>query len=229
MAGNWIKWLKGLTKRREVLVLARKLNMSPREAASACMETWEWADDETTDGHIQGATRDDLDRMLALPGFAVAFESPEVNWARFSERGITFTRWERNNGESAKKRSLESRKKRRQRELEDRKMSRSVGDKCPDKKPPRTSSSSSSHSFEIPEELRTELFSAAWAKWERHRAEIKHPLRPTQAEAQLKKLEKLGESRAIETIEHTIEKGWRGLFEPDQQKSETRPLGELLP
>mgnify|MGYP001172807628 CR=1 FL=1 len=80
MARDWIKWVKGLSKRREVLVIARNLGISRREAACACMEVWEWADDETVDGNIRGATGDDIDLMLGLPGFAVALQAPEVGW-----------------------------------------------------------------------------------------------------------------------------------------------------
>jgi hypothetical protein len=136
MAGDWIKWLKGLSRRREIIVLARKLNISKREAACACMEMWEWADEETTDGHVQGATKDDIDLMLGIPGFGVAIESPEVGWVRFTERGISFPRWDRHNSETAKKRALEQRKKKRQRKLSERQTSPKKRDKCPASVPP---------------------------------------------------------------------------------------------
>jgi len=132
VAEVWIKWVKGLSTRREISVLARKLNISRREAACACMEMWEWADLETADGHIKGATRDDIDLLLGLPGFGSALESPEVGWLRSTERGITFPRWERHNGKTAKARALEQRKKKRQRDLGKDESSRS----CPDARPP---------------------------------------------------------------------------------------------
>lgn len=67
----------------------------------------------------------------------------------------------------------------------------------------------------IPESLSVPEFAAAWADWQEHRREIKSPLTATQAAKQLKMLENIGLSRAIGMIEHTIEKGWRGLREPD--------------
>lgn len=137
MAGDWIKWTKGLSRRREVAVIARKLNISRREAACACMEMWEWADDETADGHVRGATKDDLDSIIGMPGFSEVMTSDEVGWVRFSERGISFPRWDRNNGETAKKRLLEARKKQRQRKLEGKPPSPSKRDKCPQNVPPR--------------------------------------------------------------------------------------------
>jgi hypothetical protein len=115
MAGDWIQWVKGLSRRREVIVLAGKLGMSRREAACACMEMWEWADDETTNGNIKGISQGDIDLMLGIPGFSDALASREVGWAIFNAHGVTFPRFERNNGESAKRRAIEAKKKKRQR------------------------------------------------------------------------------------------------------------------
>lgn len=59
-------------------------------------------------------------------------------------------------------------------------------------------------------------FKTSWEKWTKYRNEIKKPLTPTMIESQLSQLEKMGEARSIAMIEHTIGKGWQGLFEPDQ-------------
>ena len=59
-------------------------------------------------------------------------------------------------------------------------------------------------------------FREAWSRWEKHRREIKKPLRPTQTEAQLKKLATMTEARAVAMIDHTIEMGWQGLREGEQ-------------
>ena len=61
-------------------------------------------------------------------------------------------------------------------------------------------------------------FREAWSRWEKHRREIKKPLRPTQTEAQLKKLATMTEARAVAMIDHTIEMGWQGLREGEQVK-----------
>ena len=62
-------------------------------------------------------------------------------------------------------------------------------------------------------------FEVAWLDWIRHRLEIKKPLKPTQAEKQIKMLAAKGAEAAIAMIEHTIEKGWQGLREPDTRGS----------
>ncbi len=63
-------------------------------------------------------------------------------------------------------------------------------------------------------ELQTEEFTQAWKRWTSHRSEIKKKLTPTCRDQQLKILAKMGEAKAIETIDFTIGKGWQGLVEP---------------
>lgn len=45
MAGDWLKWTKGLARKPEVLHIAAQLGRSRHEVASVLMELWEWADD----------------------------------------------------------------------------------------------------------------------------------------------------------------------------------------
>lgn len=125
MAGDWIKWVKGLTKRREVAAAAHKLGVSRRELASACMELWEWADENTTDGHVRGMTAAQLDELVQLNGFVTALSEPEIGWIRVTERGISFPNFDRHNGETAKRRALANNRQRRARVT---KMSRKHGD-----------------------------------------------------------------------------------------------------
>ncbi len=58
-------------------------------------------------------------------------------------------------------------------------------------------------------------FLEAWGTWEQHRTEIKKKLTKTSVKQQLKQLAELGPARAVETILHTVGKGWTGLREPD--------------
>ena len=70
---------------------------------------------------------------------------------------------------------------------------------------------------QIPPNLSTPVFMEAWEMWAQHRKEIKHPLTPMSAKMQLKKLAVWGEKRAIAAIEHSVEQGYQGLFEPRSQ------------
>ena len=64
-----------------------------------------------------------------------------------------------------------------------------------------------------------EEFARAWASWEKHRSELKKPLKPTMVEAQLKKLGSMPEAEAVEMILHTVTMGWQGLRPPEQIKT----------
>ncbi len=129
MAGDWIKWVKGLVRRREVIAVASKLSMDCRIVASSCMLLWEWADDNTTDGHVGDIGRGDIDAIAGLHGFADALVS--VGWLRVTAKGITIVNFESHNGESAKARALNNKRKQASRVRHDSvtKMSRSHRDK----------------------------------------------------------------------------------------------------
>lgn len=104
MAGDWIKWVKGLVRRREVIAVANALGADRRIVACSAMLLWEWADDNTTDGHVEGIGASDIDAIADLPGFGAALKS--VGWLRVTARGITIVNFEHHNGESAKARAL---------------------------------------------------------------------------------------------------------------------------
>lgn len=70
-------------------------------------------------------------------------------------------------------------------------------------------------SVSFPESLRTKEFSEAWNEWTQHRQEIRKTLKPMAVTKQLNKLDKWGETRAIAAINHSIEQGYTGLFEPN--------------
>lgn len=63
--------------------------------------------------------------------------------------------------------------------------------------------------FESPE------FKVAWEAFERHRVEKRAKLTPTATSRALKKLAAMGEPRAIAAINHSLENGWTGIFEPN--------------
>lgn len=73
-------------------------------------------------------------------------------------------------------------------------------------------------------------FSEAWSQWQKHRTEIRKPLKPTMRAAQLAELAAMGEQRAIAALRHTIAKGWQGIREPEAQppgRTPQRPTTEL--
>jgi hypothetical protein len=58
-------------------------------------------------------------------------------------------------------------------------------------------------------------FSEAWTDFQKHRTEIRKPLKPTSSKAALRELQAMGEPRAIAALRHTVAKGWQGIREPE--------------
>lgn len=108
MAGHWIPWEFGLEKKREVIVIARKLGVSRREAAAMCMEVWVWASDQSIDGLIQGIDAACVSDAVGIEGIGQAMASDECRWIVESDNCIQFPNWQRFNGRSAKSRLLKA-------------------------------------------------------------------------------------------------------------------------
>jgi hypothetical protein len=109
MAGDWIAWTKGLTKKREVLLIARELHIDRRKAAALCMEVWEWADAETVDGCLHGAVPGDVDNAVGVKNLAAAMT--KAGWLNVAAVGLIFPNWDYWNSKSAKNRLLDTRRK----------------------------------------------------------------------------------------------------------------------
>jgi len=108
MASDWIKWVKGLTRRAEVVRMAcghpSAANVDRRRIAVACMEFWEWADDETSDGQLVGVGAAFIDDLVGLPGFYVGMVT--VGWIiETSPNSIMLANFDRHNGSTAKRRA----------------------------------------------------------------------------------------------------------------------------
>lgn len=71
----------------------------------------------------------------------------------------------------------------------------------------------------LPPCLENDEFRAAWSEWRQHRKELKKPFGPCAQSRALKQLDAMGSARAVAAIQHSIAKGWTGIFEPTQEKS----------
>ena len=113
MAGDWIKWEKGLAWKPEVLAIAAKLKKTRKEVAATLMELWEWADEITDDGHAASVTFVTVDERTGVTGLSRAMS--EVGWLQATEDGVLFPKFVRHNGASAKARLLAAERKRNER------------------------------------------------------------------------------------------------------------------
>lgn len=100
--GNWIKWDKGLARKKPVLTLASRFGRERREIAGRLMEVWERIDDMTEDGIVAGGTLDMVDEFAAIPGFARAMI--DVGWLSEVSGGIEFVDYAKHNGSTERSR-----------------------------------------------------------------------------------------------------------------------------
>ena len=101
---KWIKWVKGLVTKPEVLNMADELSMDPRTVAATCMLLWEWADDNTEDGNVPSITLALLSNVVGVTGFAESMH--KHGWLSIQNNTIVFPKFDRHNSQSAKRRAL---------------------------------------------------------------------------------------------------------------------------
>ena len=110
MAGHWIEWEKGLVRKPEVLRIARLLGCTPQHAAACCMMVWEWAEDVTENGLIDGLTPADVSFAAGVEGIGEAMIA--CGWLVETGDAVALPNWERHNGEPAKRRAVDAMRKR---------------------------------------------------------------------------------------------------------------------
>ena len=100
----WIKVEHATPDKPEVDALAELLDWHPDRVVGTLIRLWRWADQQTITGNAPGVTRNTIDRHARAPGFAHAME--KVGWLEVEEGGVTFPRFDRHNGQTAKARAL---------------------------------------------------------------------------------------------------------------------------
>lgn len=110
MAGDWIKMRTGLQRHPRVVRIASALNADRLRVIGGLHAVWSLADEQTEGGELGGYTFATVDEMIGWRGFCKALKA--VDWATESKSGVTFPRFEKHNGLSAKRRAQESDRKR---------------------------------------------------------------------------------------------------------------------
>lgn len=112
-----------------VISIAARLSIDEFTVVGMLHHLWGWADTQSRDGHAPGVTNVWIDRYIRHAGFAEAMIS--VGWLEVDDAGVTFPKFDRHNGETAKTRALAAERKRNQRgkvTKEDGQVSRSERD-----------------------------------------------------------------------------------------------------
>jgi hypothetical protein len=110
MANGWIVFDKALPSKPEISILSRTLGISRSDAVLACLLVWSWADENTTDGVLEGLGVEDVDYQARVKGFGAAMV--EAGWLQVDGRGLLFPNFDRWNTETAKQRLQKSQRQR---------------------------------------------------------------------------------------------------------------------
>lgn len=116
MAGDWTKMRNNLPNDHRVARISAQLKVPKLHVCGCLFALWKDADEQSRTGFMRGATPDTIDESVGLPGFAAALMDAAVDWLRQEEGGMRVPRWGDHNSKSAKRRSEETERKRRQRE-----------------------------------------------------------------------------------------------------------------
>lgn len=103
---DWIKVDAHLSRKPEVVAMARILKKPKAHIVGLLVEFWSWLDANSSNGVVTLLSVDDIDDVVLTQGFGVALM--HVKWLLYDELTQTCTvpNFERHNGKSAKKRAL---------------------------------------------------------------------------------------------------------------------------
>lgn len=133
MAGDWIKMRSDLRRHPKVVRMASALDADKLRVIGGLHAVWSLFDEQTEDGLLEGYSPQALDDEIAWPGFADAMQA--IGWLEYDpEYGLCAPEFDEHNGQSAKRRAQETKRKRKERSEEkdaqdDGQMSASHADK----------------------------------------------------------------------------------------------------
>jgi hypothetical protein len=105
---NWIKMRSNLWDDPRIAKICDITNKPEREVIGGLYWIWSMADDQSTDGRLEGLSLGAIDRKTGLKGLGAALV--KVGWILESEDGVEIARFDEHNGASAKRRSTEAKR-----------------------------------------------------------------------------------------------------------------------
>lgn len=110
MAADWIKVEKATPDKPEIKTAAKICKVSNGEIFRAWFLLWSWFDEHVgEDGLYQATTLKECSARVGIPGIAESFA--ESGWLFETESGVFIKDWTRHNGQSAKIRALDLKRK----------------------------------------------------------------------------------------------------------------------
>jgi len=104
MSGDWIKMRDDLTEDPAVVSIGEATALDEFAVVGRLHALWSWAGKHSVDGNAVSVTPQWIDRKVGCVGFAAAMI--EARWLESDGKTVTFPRFDRHNGETAKKRAV---------------------------------------------------------------------------------------------------------------------------
>jgi hypothetical protein len=110
MAGDWIKMRTDLATCPKVVRISSALHADRLRTVGGLHSVWCLFDTHSVDGNLEGYTVETVDDLIGFPGFARAMI--DAGWLDEIAGGLSLPRFEDHNGLSAKRRAMDSDRKR---------------------------------------------------------------------------------------------------------------------
>lgn len=110
MAGDWIKMRSDLHTHPKVVRISSALNADRLRIVGGLHAVWCLFDAHAENGKLFGYTPNALNSLIGFDGFCEAMQV--VGWIEFDGESLVVPRFDAHNGQSAKRRSAESERKR---------------------------------------------------------------------------------------------------------------------
>lgn len=115
MAGDWIKMRVDLATSPKVVRIASALRADRLRVVGGLHAVWCLFDVHSMDGRLDGYTTEALDELIGFPGFSAAMIA--VGWLEDGGDCLVTPRFDEHNGQSAKRRAMETERKREARKV----------------------------------------------------------------------------------------------------------------
>jgi hypothetical protein len=110
MAGDWIKMSTGLRRHPKVVRMASALKADRLRVVGGLHAVWSIFDEQSPDGVLEGYTAAIMDEEIGWKGFTAAMTA--IGWMEVMPDGLQAPRFDEHNGQSAKRRAMETQRKR---------------------------------------------------------------------------------------------------------------------
>lgn len=100
----WLKMGVDLPEKPEVWQIALRCALDPDAVVGKLLKVWRWFDSHTENGNAVGVTVSIIDHVATATGFGDAMVA--CGWLEVTDDGLSLPKFDRHNGETAKKRAL---------------------------------------------------------------------------------------------------------------------------